>query len=61
MIVKHMKIMKKITTGQGDDYTTGCYYKTGYYPYFKKTYKMIEIDLSKQQALDGDPRVIQKN
>ena len=27
----------------------------------KKNYKMIEIDLSKQQALDGDPRVIQKN
>ena len=26
------------------------------YPYFKENYKIIEIDLSKQQALDTDPR-----
>ena len=25
-------------------------------PYFKENYKIIEIDLSKQQALDTDPR-----
>ena len=24
MIIKHMKIFKKIATGKGDDYTTGC-------------------------------------
>ena len=30
------------------------------YPYFKENYKMIEIDLSKQQALDADPRGIQQ-
>ena len=28
--------------------------------YFKDHYKMIAIDLSKQQALDADPRVIQQ-
>ena len=28
--------------------------------YFKKYYKMIAIDLSKQQALDADPRAIQQ-
>ena len=30
------------------------------YPYFKEKYKMIAIDLSKQQALDADPRSIQQ-
>ena len=36
--------IKKIATGQGDDYTTGCLLD---YPYFKDSYKMIAIDLSK--------------
>ena len=35
----------------GDDYTTGCLID---WPYFKDYYKMIAIDLSKQQALDAD-------
>ena len=48
---------RKIATGQGDDYTTGCLLD---YPYFTNTYKMIAIDLSKQQALDADPRAIQQ-
>ena len=43
----------KVATGQGDYYTTGCLLD---YPYFKDTYKMIAIHLSKQQALDADPR-----
>ena len=30
------------------------------YSYFKDHYKMIAIDLSKQQALDVDPRAIQQ-
>ena len=30
------------------------------YPYFKDSYKMITIDLSKQQALNADPRAIQQ-
>ena len=30
------------------------------YPYFRENYKMIAVDLSKQQALDADPRAIQK-
>ena len=30
------------------------------YPYFKDSYKMIAIGLSKQQVLDGDPRAIQQ-
>ena len=47
----------KIATGQGDDYTTGCLLD---YPHFMDIYKMIAVDLSKQQALDADPRAIQQ-
>ena len=49
--------IRKITIGQGDDYTTGCLLD---YTYFKKYYKMIAIDLSKQQVLDADPKAIQQ-
>ena len=45
----------KITTGQGGDYTTGCLLD---YTYFKNYYKMIATNLSKQQALDVDPKAI---
>ena len=51
------KNIRKIATGQGDDYTTGCLLD---YSYFMDTYKMIAVDLSKQQALDADPRTIQQ-
>ena len=47
--------IRKIATGQGDDYTTGCLLD---YPYFKDNYKMITVDLSKQQALDADHQQI---
>ena len=47
----------KITIGQGDDYTAGCLLD---YTYFKKYYRMIAIDLSKQQVLDADPKAIQQ-
>ena len=38
--------IRKIATSQGDDYTTGCLLD---YPYVNNTYKIIAIDLSKQQ------------
>ena len=49
--------IRKIATGQGNDYTTGCLLD---YAYFENYYKMIAIDLSKQQALDADPTAIQQ-
>ena len=49
--------IRKIPTGQGDDYTTGGLLD---YSYFADTYKIIAVDLSKQQALDADPRAIQQ-
>ena len=59
--IKNNKItsqnITKIATGQGDDYMTGCLLD---YSYFKNYYKMVAIDLSKQQTLDTDPRAIQQ-
>ena len=49
--------VRKIATGQGDDYTTGCLLD---YIYFKNYYKMIAVDLSNQQALYADPKAIQQ-
>ena len=49
--------IRKIATGKGDDYTTGYLLD---YLYFKENYKMIAIDLSRQNELDADPRAIQK-
>ena len=49
--------IRKIATGQGDDYTNGCLLD---YIYFKTYYKMIAIDLSKQEALGTDLKAIQQ-
>ena len=60
-LVKDNKVtyenLRRIATGKGDDYTTGCLLD---YPYFKDTYKMIAVDLHKQQALDADPTANQQ-
>ena len=60
--IKNFNVMthdniRKIATSQGDDYTNGCLLD---YPYFKNYYKMIATDLSKQQALDVDPKAIKQ-
>ena len=49
--------MRKVSTSQGDDYTAGCLLD---YNYFEEHYKMIAIDLSKQQELDSGPKAIQQ-
>ena len=49
--------IQKIATGRGDDYTTGFLLD---YNHFNKYYKMIAIDLSKQQLLDANPKAIQQ-
>ena len=59
--IKNNKVIyeniRKIATGQGDDYTTDCLLD---HPYFKESYKMIAVDLNKQQSLNADPRSIQQ-
>ena len=49
--------VRKIATGKGDDCTSGCLLD---YIYFENHYKMIVVDLSKQQALDSDPKAIEQ-
>ena len=55
--LKTFNNIRKIAMGQGYDYTTGCLLD---YPYFKKYFKLIAIDLSKQQKLDADPKQYNK-
>ena len=55
--LKTYENIRKIATGMGHDYATGCLLD---YSYFKDHYKMIAIDLNKQQALDAGPRAIQQ-
>ena len=55
--IKQYDEVRKISTGQGDDYTTGCLLD---YSYFEKNYRLIAADLSKQKALDADSRAIQQ-
>ena len=56
-LIKQYGKVRKVLTGQGDDYTTECLLD---YAYFKDNYRLITVDLSKQEALDADPRGIQQ-
>ena len=55
--IKQYDEVRKVSTGQGDDYTTGCLLD---FAYFEKNYRLIAADLSKQKALDADSRAIQQ-
>ena len=59
--IKNYKVtyenIRKIATGQGDHYTASCLLD---YICFKNHYKMIAVDLSKQQVLDTDPKATQQ-
>ena len=54
--IKAYENIRKIATGQKDNYTARCLLD---YPYFRESFKMIAIELGKQQALGADPRTIQ--
>ena len=56
-LIKQYDEVRKISTGQGDDYTTGCLLD---FAYFEKNYRLIAADLSKQKVLDADSRAIQE-
>ena len=55
-LIKHYYEVRKVSTGQDNDYATGCFLD---YAYFKNNYRLIAVDLSKQRALDADLRPIQ--
>ena len=50
-LIKQLDGIRKVSTGQADDCTTGCLLD---YAYFKGSYRLIADDLSKQKALDTD-------
>ena len=56
-LIKRYDEVRKVSTGQRDDCTTGCLLD---FAYFKNNYRLIVADLSKQKALDGDSRAIQQ-
>ena len=55
--IKQFGEVRKISTGYGDDYTTSFLLD---HTYFKDHYRLIVVDLSKQNILDADPRAIQQ-
>ena len=56
-LIKQYDEVRKISTGQGNDYTTGCLLD---FAYFLRNYRLIAVDLSKQKSLDAVPRAIQQ-
>ena len=55
--IKPYDEIRKISTGQADDYITGCLLD---FAYFEKNYRLLAADLSKEKALDADSRAIQQ-
>ena len=55
--IKQQDEVRKVSTGQGGDYTAGFLLD---FAYFEKSYRLIAADLSKQKALDADSRAIQQ-
>ena len=54
--IKQYNEVRKISTGQAYDYTTGCLLD---FVYVEKNYRLIATDLSKQKDLDVHSRAIQ--
>ena len=55
--IEKYRELKKVMIGKGEDYTKGSSLD---FDYFKKHYKLVAVDLSKQKELDADPRAIQQ-
>ena len=55
--IKRYKEIRKLTTGQGKDYTNGYLLD---YDYIKNHYRLIAVNLSRQKELDTDSEAIQK-
>ena len=53
--IKRYEEIRKLTTGQDEDYTTGCFLG---YDYITDHHKLIAIDLRRQKELDADLKAI---
>ena len=56
-LIKKYDEVRKVSTGQGDDYTISCLLD---FAYFKNNYRLIATNLNKQKALNADPRETQQ-
>ena len=56
-LIKQYDVVRKVSTGLGDDYTISCLLD---FAYFKNNFRLIETDLSKQKTLDADSRATQQ-
>ena len=54
--IKWYKEIRKLTTGEDEDYTTESLLD---FECVKNSYKLIAVDLSKRKLLDADPKAIQ--
>ena len=55
--IKQNDEVRKVSTGQVDDYTIGCLLG---FAYFNKNDRLIAADISKQKALDAGSRAIKQ-
>ena len=55
--IEKYRELKKVMIAKGENCTTGSLLD---FNYFKKHYKLVAVDLSKQKELDADPRAIQQ-
>ena len=55
--IKRYKTIRKLTTGQVEDYTTGCLLD---YDYIKNHYRLTAVDLSRQKELDAYSKAMQQ-
>ena len=55
--IKRYEEIRKLTTEQGEDYTTGCLLN---YDRIKNPYRLIAVDLSRKEELHANPRSIQQ-
>ena len=55
--IKRYEEIRKLTTGQSENYTTGCLL---HYDFIKNHYRFIAVDLSRQKELNADPKTMQQ-
>ena len=58
--IKRYEEIRKLTTGQGEYYTTGCLLDFDYIIDYRLYYRLIAVDLSRQKELDADLKAIQQ-